>query len=73
MSELHKDMKTVRTQLGLTQQEVAFAIGRTRMTYIQKEAGRGSFTTEEFIQAVNLFAEILKQINYPKGGQQKDE
>lgn len=68
------DFKKIRERLSLTQEEVATALNRTRLTYQGKEKGRVAFTTDEFIAAVHLFAEILHQINKepPTKEQQND-
>ena len=60
------DLRTIRKQLGLTQAQLADALGVSRWTIIEREAGRVPITRETEFAMAQLALTLPPQTEKPK-------
>ncbi len=54
--DIHNQLKSLRTERGMTQEELATAVGVTRQTIISIEKGK-------FVPSVKLALELARAVN----------
>ena len=64
MSEINKDFKAEREELGLTQQDAAVLLGVSRITYIKWETEPDTMPIGRYEQLLSEFARLreLKEV-----------